>query len=161
MTNTAVKPIPDDMRGLVPHLICSNGSDAIDFYKRAFGAVEVSRTLMPNGKLMNAIMRIGGASFMLMDENPDWGARGPALLGGTPVSIMFYVEDVDAAFAHAVEQGATAKMPPADMFWGDRFGALIDPFGHSWSLATHIKDVTPAEAQAAANCAPGGASPSQ
>lgn len=161
MLNTTVKPIPDDMRGLVPHLICSNASDAIDFYKRAFSAVEVSRTTMPNGKLMNAILRIGGSALMLMDENPEWGARGPTLLGGSPVGIHFYVEDVDAAFAHAVEQGATPKMPPADMFWGDRFCAVTDPFGHSWSIATHIKDVTPEQAQAAATCAPGSASPSQ
>jgi PhnB protein len=150
MANAQVNPIPEGMHTLTPHLICANGSEAIDFYKRAFGAVELSRTAGPNGKLMNAMLRIGDSALMLMDENLEWGALGPAQLKGTPVSIHVYVKDVDAAFALAVKEGATAKMPPADMFWGDRFSAVIDPFGHSWSIATHIKDVSPEEAQAAA-----------
>ncbi len=153
MSNTTVRPIPEGMHSLTPHLICANAADAIDFYKRAFGAREVSRTAQPNGKLMNAILRIGDSSLMLMDENPEWGALGPGLLKGSPVGIHLYVDDVDAAFAHAVKEGATARMPPADMFWGDRFCALTDPFGHTWSIATRIKDVTPEEAQAAASCA--------
>jgi PhnB protein len=152
MSNSTVKAIPEGMNTLTPYLICANAADAIDFYKRAFGAREVSRTAQTNGKLMNAILRIGDSSLMLMDENPQWGALGPVLLKGSPVSVHMYVDDVDAAFAHAVQEGATAKMPPADMFWGDRFCALTDPFGHSWSIATHIKDVTPEEAQAAATC---------
>ena len=149
MSNSAVKVIPEGMHSLTPYLICANASDAIDFYKRAFGALEVSRTAQPDGKLMNAILRIGDSSLMLMDENPQWGALGPGLLKGSPVSLHLYVDDVDAAFALAVKEGATAKMPPADMFWGDRFSALTDPFGHSWSLATHIRDMTPEEIQAA------------
>jgi PhnB protein len=151
MANAQVKPIPADMHTLTPHLICANGSEAIDFYKRAFGAVEISRIVGQNGKLMHAMLRIGDSALMLMDENPQWGALGPTLLKGTPVSIHIYVKDVDAAFELAVKEGATAKMPPADMFWGDRFGAVTDPFGHSWSIATHIKDVSPEEAQAAAS----------
>lgn len=165
MTSTQVKRIPEGMHTLTPHLICQDASAAIAFYQRAFGAVEISRTAGPNGKLMNAMLRIGDSAMMLMDENPQWGALSPTLLKGTPVSIHMYVEDVDAAFERAVQAGATAKMPPADMFWGDRFGAVADPFGHSWSIATHVKDVSPEEAQAAANgtaaCAdtPSGKSP--
>jgi uncharacterized glyoxalase superfamily protein PhnB len=139
------------MHSLIPNLICANAPEAIDFYKRAFGAVEQSRIVGQNGKIMHAMLRIGQAHLMLMDENQEWGALGPTLLKGTPVGIHLYVEDVDAAFARAVKEGATAKMPPADMFWGDRFCAVIDPSGHSWSLATHVKDVSPAEAQAAAS----------
>ena len=148
----AVKPIPDGMHSLTPHLICANAADAIDFYQRAFGAVELSRLTMPDGKLMHAMLRIGNSALMLMDENPAWCAMGPAALKNSPVGIHLYVEDVDAAFAKAVAEGATVKMPPGDMFWGDRFGALTDPFGHSWSIATHIKDVTPEQAQAASLC---------
>lgn len=151
MTSQRVKPIPEGMHTLTPHLICADAPAAIEFYGRAFGAVEISRTAGPNGKLMHAMLRIGDSALMLMDENPQWGALSPTLLKGTPVSIHVYVEDVDAAFERAVKAGATAKMPPADMFWGDRFGAVTDPFGHSWSIATHIKDVSPAEAQAAAS----------
>ncbi|MDB5935582.1 MAG: glyoxalase [Massilia sp.] len=150
MANANVRPIPEGMHALIPHLILANAPDAIDFYKRAFGAVEQSRTVGPNGKVMNAILHIGQGALMLMEENPQWGALGPAMLKGTTVGIHFYVEDVDAAFERAVKEGATPKMPPADMFWGDRFCAVIDPFGHSWSLATHIKDVSPEESQAAA-----------
>lgn len=151
-TRPPVKPIPDGMHSLTPHLICANASDAIDFYKRAFGAEEVSRLTMPDGKLMHAMLRIGNSALMLMDENPAWGAKGPVALTNSPVSIHLYVEDVDAAFARAVAAGASVKMPPGDMFWGDRFGALTDPFGHSWSIATHIKDVSPEQAQAASLC---------
>jgi PhnB protein len=150
MANSPVQAIPEGMHTLTPHLICADASKAIDFYKRAFGAVELNRTAGPDGRLMNAMVRIGDSAMMLMDENTAWGALGPTLLKGTPVSIHIYVEDVDAAFEKAVKEGATAKMPPADMFWGDRFCALIDPQGHSWSIATHIKDVTPEQSQAAA-----------
>lgn len=150
MNDMTVKPIPDDMHGMIPHLICSDASAAIDFYRRAFGAVEVSRTGPPNGKLMHAMLRIGGSPLMLMDEDPQCGAFGPTSLKGSPVGIHFYVEDVDAAFERAIEQGATAKVPPVDMFWGDRFSALTDPFGHTWSIASRIADLTPQEVQAAA-----------
>ena len=97
----------------------------------------------PDGKLMHAAMRIGDSHLMLVDEMPEWGALGPESLGGTPVTVHMYVEDVDAAFQRAVEAGATAKMPPADMFWGDRYGQVVDPYGHRWSLATHVRDVPP------------------
>ena len=147
-----VKPIPDGMHSLTPHLICANAAEAIAFYQRAFGATEESRLLMPDGKLMHASVRIGDSALMLMDENPAWGAIGPAALKSSPVSIHLYVDDVDAAFAKAVGEGAVPKMPPADMFWGDRFCAITDPFGHSWTIATHIKDVTPEQAQAASMC---------
>lgn len=161
MTNVPVKRIPEGMHTLTPHLICADARAAIEFYARAFGAVEVSRIAGQNGKLMHAMLRIGDSALMLMDDNPQWGALSPTLLKGTPVSIHIYVDDVDAAFERAVKAGATAKIPPSDMFWGDRFGALTDPFGHSWSIATHIRDVSPAEAQAAAiataECAENGA----
>jgi PhnB protein len=150
MANSPVQAIPEGMHSLTPHLICADASAAIDFYKRAFDAFEFSRTAGPNGRLMNAMLRIGDSALMLMDENLEWGALSPTQLKGTPVSIHLYVEDVDAAFARAVKEGATAKMPPADMFWGDRFCSVIDPFGHSWSIATHIKDVSPEDSQAAA-----------
>lgn len=148
-STAAVKPIPEGMHSLTAHLICSDAVAAIDFYQRAFGAVELSRITMADGKLMHAMLRIGNSALMLMDENPGWGAIGPSALPNSPVGIHLYVENVDAAFAQAVEQGATPKMPPADTFWGDRFCAVRDPFGHSWSLATHIRDVSPAQAQAA------------
>jgi PhnB protein len=144
-----VRPIPEDMHSLTPHLVCANALQAIDYYKRAFGAVEGGVMLTPDGKLMHAMIRIGDSALMLMEENKDWGALGPNTLGGSPVTIHHYVKDVDAVFAKAVAEGGTAKMPPADMFWGDRYGVLTDPFGHSWSIATHVKDATPEEMKAA------------
>lgn len=152
MHTAAVKPIPEGMHSLTPHLICAEAVQAIDFYKRAFNAVELSRLVMPNGKLMHATLRIGDSALMLVDENPEWGAIGPSGLKSSPVSIHLYVEDVDAAFAQAVQQGAQVKMPPGDMFWGDRFCAITDPYGHSWTIATHIRDVSPEQAQAASMC---------
>jgi PhnB protein len=150
MANSPVQAIPEGMHTLTPHLICADASTAIDFYKRAFGAVELNRTPGPDGRLMNAMLRIGDSAIMLMDENLAWGALSPTQLKGTPVSIHLYVNDVDAAFAKAVKEGATSKMPPADMFWGDRFSSVLDPSGHSWSIASHVKDVTPDEVHAAA-----------
>lgn len=150
MANTPVSPIPQGMHTLTPHLICADASAAIDFYKRAFGALELSRIAGADGRIMNAMLRFGDSTLMLMDENVEWGALGPTLLKGTPVTIHVYVENVDAAFARAVKEGATARMPPTDMFWGDRYCVLIDPSGHSWSIATHIKDVSTEQAQAAA-----------
>ena len=97
----------------------------------------------PNGRLMHAMVRIEGSAVMLVDEMPEWGALGPKTLKGTPVTVHLYVEDADAAMAQAVAAGATVKMPVDDMFWGDRYGVLIDPFGHQWSLATHTRDLTP------------------
>ena len=150
MSDAKVRPIPEDMHTLTPHLVCANALQAIDYYKRAFGAVEGGTMLTPDGKLMHGMIRIGDSALMLMEENKEWGALGPKTLGGSPVTIHLYVKDVDAVFAKAVAEGGTAKMPPADMFWGDRYGVLTDPFGHSWSVATHIKDLTPEEVQAGA-----------
>jgi PhnB protein len=149
MTKSNVKPVPDGMHTVTPHLICAGAADAIEFYKKAFNAVEVSRTAGANGKLVHAMMRIGDSAIMLMDEAPQWGALGAKVLKGTPVTIHLQVEDADALAAQAVAAGATLKMPMDDMFWGDRYGALEDPFGHSWAIATHMRDVTPQEMQEA------------
>jgi uncharacterized glyoxalase superfamily protein PhnB len=148
MTQAQVKPIPDGMHTITPHLVCRNAADAIAFYQKAFGAVEQGRLPGPDGKLMHAMVRIGDSPLMLVDEMPEWGALGPQSLKGSPVTIHLYVEDVDAVVACAVDAGAKITMPVADMFWGDRYGQLEDPFGHHWSVATHIRDVSPEEMQA-------------
>ncbi len=134
---------------VTPHLICADGIAAIDFYKRAFNATEELRLLGPGGKLMHGCVRIGCGAVMLAEENPDWGCVGPKALKGTPVTLHLKVPDVDAAIAQAVAAGAVVAMPAADMFWGDRYGQVIDPFGHKWSLATTKQKLTPAEMQAA------------
>ncbi|HEV7913199.1 MAG TPA: VOC family protein [Albitalea sp.] len=149
MTSPAVKPIPDDMHTLTPHLVCAGAADAIEFYKKAFGAVEQARLPGPNGKLMHAMVRIGDSALMLVDEDPAWGALGPKALKGSPVTLHLYVADVDAGIAKAVAAGARVTMPAADMFWGDRYAQLEDPFGHRWSLATHVRDVGAEEMQQA------------
>ncbi len=136
-------------QAVTPHLVCAGAAEAIDFYKKAFGAVEMMRLPGKDGKLMHAAIQIGGATIMLVDEMPEWGALSPKSLNGTPVTIHLYVEDVDRFFDRAVKAGATAKMPVADMFWGDRYGVLVDPFGHSWSVATPQREVTPQEIQEA------------
>ena len=149
MPQIQVKPIPDGMHTLTPHLVCAGAAAAIDFYVKAFGAIEQGRLPGPDGKLMHAMIRIGDSPLMLVDEMPEWGALGPKALKGSPVTIHLYVENVDAAVARAVDAGAKITMPVADMFWGDRYGKIEDPFGHQWSLATHIRDVSPEEMQAA------------
>ena len=149
MPDATVKPVSDHMQTLTPHLVCAGAADAIEYYKRAFGATEMDRLPGPDGKLMHAMLHIGDSPLMLMDENRQWGALGPKLLGGSPVTIHLSVPNVDAVFARAVEAGGVAKMPPADMFWGDRYGVLTDPFGHSWSIATHISNPSREEMQAA------------
>jgi uncharacterized glyoxalase superfamily protein PhnB len=138
-----VRPIPEGFHTLTPHLVCSGAADALTFYTKAFGAVETSRMPGPGGKIMHAQMRIGDSIFMLADDFPDFGSVGPAALKNTPVYLHLYVEDVDAAFARAIEAGGKPIMPVADMFWGDRYGQLEDPFGHRWSIATHKRDMTP------------------
>lgn len=143
--SSAVKPIPDGMHTVTPHLICAGAADAIAFYKKAFDATETSRLPGPNGLLMHASVRIGDSTVMLVDEMPAWGALGPTSLNGSPVTIHLYVNDVDAVMAQAHAAGATITMPAQDMFWGDRYGQLLDPFGHKWSVATHVRDVTPDE----------------
>jgi len=138
-----VKPIPEGMHSVTPHLVCAGAAEAIDFYKKAFGATEVARLPGPDGKLMHGAVRIEGSVVMLVDENPQWGAFGPKALKGSPVTIHVYVTDVDAFIARAVKAGAKAIMPIDDMFWGDRYGIIEDPFGHHWSVATHVRDVKP------------------
>ena len=144
-----VKAIPDGMRSVTPHLICAGAADAIEFYKLAFGATEISRLPGPDGRLMHASIRIGDSTVMLVDEMLEHGARGPKSLNGSPVVIHLYVEDVDASAAQAVRAGAKATMPVSEMFWGDRYGQVEDPFGHRWSIATHVRDVAPADMQKA------------
>ena len=138
-----VNPIPTGMTAVTPHLVCAGAADAIEFYKQAFGAVEESRLPGPGGKVMHALIRIGGSAIMLVDEAPEWGMLGPKSLKGSPVTIHLYVDDTDAFVARAVKAGAKVTMPVADMFWGDRYGTLEDPFGHRWSVATHVRDVSP------------------
>jgi len=139
------KYIPEGMHTVTPHLICGGAADAIEFYKKAFNAVETSRMPGPNGKIMHASIRIGDSTVMLVDESPEFGMPGPKPLKGTPVIVHLYVEDADAFAARAAEAGAKITMPVTEMFWGDRYGQLEDPFGHRWSVATHVKDVTPEE----------------
>ena len=134
-----------NVNSVTPYLICAGAADAIEFYKRAFGAVEMVRLPTPDGRIMHACLRINGSTVMLSDEFADYGMVGPAALTSSPVTIHLMVPDVDAAFARAVEAGATVTMEVADQFWGDRYGSIRDPFGHSWSLATHVRDMTPEE----------------
>ena len=139
----AVRPIPEGFHTITPHLVCGGAADALTFYAQAFGAQELSRMPGPGGRIMHAQIRIGDSLLMLADEFPDFGSVGPLALKNTPVYLHLYVEDVDAAYTRAVEAGAKALMPPADMFWGDRYGQVEDPFGHRWSIATHKRDMTP------------------
>jgi PhnB protein len=149
MSTKAKTPIPEGMHSVTPHLICAGASDAIEFYKKAFNAVELSRMPGPGGKVMHASIRIGDSVVMLVDESPEWGMLGPKARKGSSVYIHLYVDDVDAFTARAVAAGATVTMPVADMFWGDRYGQLEDPFGHLWSVATHVRDMTPEETREA------------
>ncbi|HEU4645016.1 MAG TPA: VOC family protein [Burkholderiales bacterium] len=144
-----VTSIPEGMHSVTPHLVCAGAAEAIEFYKKAFGAVEGGRLPGPDGKLMHAMIRIGDSAVMLVDEMPQWGALGPKSLKGSPVTIHLYVEDVDAVVKRAVSLGAKVTMPVDDMFWGDRYGKLEDPFGHHWSIGTHKRDVTSEEMQQA------------
>jgi len=144
-----VKPIPEGMHSVTPHLTCAGAADAIEFYKKAFGAVELARLPGPNGKLMHAMIRIGDSAVMLVDEAPEWGMLGPKALKGSAVTIHLYVENADATVETAVKAGAKITMPLQDMFWGDRYGSLEDPFGHRWSVGTHVRDVSPEEMQKA------------
>jgi len=140
---TTVQPIPTGFHTVTPHLVVYDAAAAIDFYKRAFGAEELTRMPGPDGKqIMHASIRIGDSIIMLGEECRDYGVNAPTSLGGSPVAIHLYVTDVDAVFERAVLNGASIVMPVSDMFWGDRYGTLTDPFGHRWSVATHVKDVT-------------------
>ena len=140
-----VSPIPEGYSTVTPYITISGASDALAFYKKAFGAEEVMCMKGPDGKVMHAEIRIGGSVIMLHDENPQWQALSPKTIGGSGSSIMLYVPDVDAVMKAAEQAGATVTMPAADQFYGDRCGNVTDPFGHKWAIATHIEDVSPEE----------------
>ena len=150
-----VKPIPDGYEGISPYLICKNAEAAIDFYKRAFGATELYRIGEP-GMVGHAELKLGNTIFMLADEFPQMGAVGPETIGGSPVTLMFYVDDVDAFTAKAVAEGLEVVRPVADQFYGDRSGHFKDPFGHQWCFATHKEELTPEEIGERAKAAYGG-----
>ena len=140
-----VQPIPQGYHSVTPYLVVNDAAQAIDFYRRAFGAKEMVRMDGPPGKIAHAELKIGDSMIMLSDEMPGGGCRSPKSLGGSTVNIFLYVEKVDNVFNQAASAGAKVDMPPTDMFWGDRYGKLTDPFGHSWSVATHQEDVAPEE----------------
>jgi PhnB protein len=142
-------PIPSGREGLIPHLVCSPGTEAIEFYRKAFGAEVLCSMPAPDGtRIMHAELLVEGRPMFLADDFPECcggESQTPIALGGTPVTIHRYVTDCDAAIQRAVEAGASVKMPAQDMFWGDRYGVITDPFGHTWSFATHLRDLTPEE----------------
>ena len=138
----AVKPIPDGYHTVTPYLIVNGAARAIEFYRQAFGAVESARLESPDGRVGHAEVKIGTSTIMLADEFPEMRIVGPEALGGSPISLLLYVEDVDACVARAIAAGAKVKRPVTDQFYGDRSGTLTDPFGHVWSIATHKEDVS-------------------
>ena len=138
----SVKPIPEGYHTLTPFLTVRNAERAIEFYKQAFGAQERGVAKGPDGKVMHAEVKIGDSVIMLSDEFPEFGSLSPQSVGGSPMGLHIYIENVDAAFDRAVKAGAQVEMPVADQFWGDRYGKLKDPFGHKWSIATHVKDMS-------------------
>ena len=141
----AVKPIPDGYQAVTPYLVIQGASGAIEYYKKVFGATERMRMDAPSGMIGHAELTIGGSTIMLADEFPQMGFRGPKTIGGSPVSLMLYVPNVDEVFKRAVDAGAKPLRPVADQFYGDRLGTLEDPFGHVWSIGTHVEDVSPEE----------------
>lgn len=143
--NTKVKPVPDGYHTLTPYLTVRGAADAIDFYKKAFGATELFRLAMPDGKMAHGEFRIGNSVFMISDENPGWDNASPEKLGGSAVALHLYVEDADRTYTDAIKAGAREAMPVGNQFWGDRMGKVIDPFGHHWLIATHMEDVDPGE----------------
>ena len=142
-----VKPIPDNYRRVTPYLVVNGASEAIDFYKNVFGATEIMRMPSPGGKVGHAEIKLGDSIVMLADESPEMGHRSPKTLGGSPISLLLYVEDVDRTVDRAVASGAKLTRPVADQFYGDRTGGIEDPFGHQWYVATHTEDVSPEEMQ--------------
>lgn len=140
-----IKPIPDGYHSVTPYLIIKNAADALEFYKTAFGATELFRMPQPDGRIGHAEIKIGDSPIMLADEFPEMNYLGPKTLGGSPVSLMIYVDDVDAVFNQAIAAGAETQKPVEDKFYGDRIGSLVDPFGHVWHVATHKEDVSPEE----------------
>ena len=143
-------PIPPGMHSVTPHLVCAGAANAIEFYKKAFNAEELGRIDGPDGKLVHGMIKIGDSVLMLVDEYPEWDSLGPNARKGSSVTLHLYVEDADAQFKQAIDAGCSVRMPLTDMFWGDRYGVLQDPFGHLWSIATHVRDVSPEEIRAAA-----------
>ena len=156
----ATKPVPDGYRTATPYLIVKGAAEAIEFYRRVFGATEMLRMADPQGRVGHAEIKIGDSVIMLADEHPAMGYRGPRSLGGSSVSILLYLEDVDAVFERAVKAGAKAQRPVMDQFYGDRSGTLEDPFGHMWTVATHVEDVPPEEMRRRAQAAMSSASAS-
>jgi PhnB protein len=142
-----VQPIPRGYHSVTAYITVADAAKALEFYSRAFGASVLQRMPGPGGKLMHAEFKIGDSVVMLSDEFPQGGTKSPQSLGGSSASLFLYVDDVDAAFRRAVEAGCKVEMPLMNMFWGDRFGKLTDPFGHHWGLATHKEDISPAEIQ--------------
>ncbi|TMG87745.1 MAG: VOC family protein [Betaproteobacteria bacterium] len=142
-----VQPVPTGYAGVTPYLIIRGAARALDFYKKAFGAKELMRFPAPGGKIGHAEMKIGEGVVMLADESLEMGHQSPQALEGTPITLMFYVADVDAQFAKAVAAGGVVKQPLKDQFYGDRSGTITDPFGHVWTIATHVEDVSAEEMQ--------------
>jgi PhnB protein len=143
----ATRPVPEGYSTVTPYLIVKGASDAIDFYKRAFGASEIMRFAAPDGKVGHAEIQIGNSRVMLADEHPDRGYRSPQSWGGSGTGVLLYLDDVDRVFSRAIQAGAKALEPVKDQFYGDRSGTLIDPFGHWWTVATHVEDVSEEEMQ--------------
>ena len=143
----AVKPIPEGYHSVTPYLILNGAADAIEYYQKAFGATELFRMSAPGGKIGHAEIKIGNSPIMLADEHPEMGYKSPRSWGGTPVSLMIYVEDVDTVFKQAIAAGAKEQQAVKDQFYGDRTGTLTDPFGHVWTIATHKEDVSMEEMQ--------------
>lgn len=140
-----VKPIPDGYSTVTPYMICRDATSAIEFYKKAFGATELFRMPAPGGKIGHAEIKIGNSIIMMADEHPEMQAVSPQTLGGSPISLMLYVEDSDAVFAQAIAAGGKETRPLRDQFYGDRSGCIADPFGHQWTISTHKEDLTPEE----------------
>jgi len=140
-----VRAIPEGYHSITPYMTVRDAARAIEFYKQAFGAVEKAAMKGPDGKIMHAELRIGDSILMLGDEMPEFGSLSPLSTGGTGMGLHIYVENVDTAFERAVQAGAAVEMPVSDMFWGDRYGKLKDPFGHKWSIGTHMRDVSAQE----------------
>ena len=153
---TNVKPIPEGYHSVTPYLIIKGAAEAIEYYKKSFGATELFRMPTPDGKIGHAELKIGDSPIMLSDEHPDLGHVGPQTLGGTSVGIMIYVDDVDTIYKRAISGGGQEIKPLQDQFYGDRSGTLKDPFGHMWTVATHVEDVAPEEMQKRMAAAGGG-----
>jgi PhnB protein len=142
-----VKPVPEGHRTVTPYLAVKNAAKALEFYQRAFGAIERYKLMMPDGRVGHAEIQLGDSLIMLSDEFPEYGGKAPDTLGGSPVSLHLYVDDVDAFVKKALDAGAKERKPVVDQFYGDRSGQLEDPFGHLWKVATHKEDITPEEMQ--------------